>query len=170
MTSDLLILVDEHDNQIGTEEKLKAHVDGSLHRAFSIFIFNNKKELLLQKRAFTKYHCPGLWTNTCCSHPRPNETTMAAAHRRLQEEVGFNTDLQEIFSFIYNVPLSNGLIEHEFDHVFIGVYEGAIEPNPEEVDQTRWISHDALEFEVKNNPEAFTPWFLLCYSKVIHML
>lgn len=165
-----VILVDENDTEIGTEEKIKAHEKGLLHRAFSIFIFNSKKELLLQQRALSKYHSAGLWTNTCCSHPSPNELTLRAAHRRLQEEMGFDTDLKELFSFTYNVAMQNGLIEHEFDHVFLGFYEGKVVTNPAEVERFLWINRQALEEKIKKEAHTFTPWFLLCYSNVMNYL
>jgi isopentenyl-diphosphate delta-isomerase len=167
ITLENLILVDQDDNQIGVEEKLKAHKEGKLHRAFSIFIFNSNKELLLQKRALRKYHCPGLWTNTCCSHPRPGESTANAARRRLKEEMGFDTQLQEIFSFIYKKDLENGLIEHEYDHVFVGVYDGMIEANSTEVEEYRYARIDDLKKEVHDTYKNFTPWFLICYDRVI---
>ncbi|MCD6367805.1 MAG: isopentenyl-diphosphate Delta-isomerase [Candidatus Aenigmarchaeota archaeon] len=162
-----VILVDENDNEIGTEEKIKAHQNGGkLHRAFSILVLNSKGELLIQKRASDKYHCPGLWSNTCCSHPRPGETVEEAAHRRLMEECGFDTDLREIFSFIYKIDFDNGLTEREFDHVLIGKYDGEIHPNPEEVEECRWIDMKALKREVENDPEKFTPWFRLILERI----
>jgi len=128
-----VVLVNELDHEIGLMEKMEAHEKALLHRAFSVFVFNAKGELLLQQRAFEKYHSGGLWTNTCCSHPRPNETVLDAANRRLMEEMGFQTPLQKVFDFIYQAAFSNGLTEHEFDHVFIGHYEGEILPDPQEV-------------------------------------
>lgn len=161
-----VILVDEKDNEIGTEEKMKAHQNGGkLHRAFSILIFNSKNETLLQRRALKKYHCPGLWSNTCCSHPRPGETVLEAAHRRLKEECGFDTDLKEIFSFIYKVNFDNGLTEWEFDHVLVGKYDSEVKPNPDEVEECKWIEMEKLKKEVEKNPEKFTPWFRLILQK-----
>jgi isopentenyl-diphosphate delta-isomerase len=155
-----VILVDELDNEIGTEDKLKAHQSGGrLHRAFSVFIFNSKHELMLQKRAGTKYHSGGLWTNTCCSHPRPGETTLAAARRRLQEEMGFDTELKEIFSFIYRAELDQGLTEHELDHVLIGFYDEAPQVSPDEAAAWQWISLDDLLIDIKKHSENYTEWF-----------
>ena len=164
-----IILVDEKDNVIGHEEKLKAHLyGGKLHRAFSIFIFNSKKEMLLQFRSIKKYHFGGLWTNTCCSHPRKDEELEKAAHRRLKEEFGFDTELKEIFSFTYkHRDEKTGLTEHEFDHVFIGTYDGEPNPNPNEIDDYKWISLDKLEKDVSENPEKYTPWFKIALDKVV---
>lgn len=164
--SELVILVDEKDNQIGVEEKLKAHQEGTLHRAFSIFILNSKKELLLQRRAFGKYHSPGLWTNTCCSHPRPDETVLASAHRRLREEMGFDCDLSEIFTFQYKVSFDNGLTEHELDHVIVGSYEKDPIPNLAEVAEYKWVNIFSLEESIEKNPELYTEWLKICYQKV----
>ena len=161
-----VILVDTNDVSIGTEEKMAAHRAGKLHRAFSIFVFNNKREVMLQQRASTKYHCPGLWTNTCCSHPRPGEETSAAAERRLKEEMGFVTELKEIFSFTYRVEFDNGLTEHEFDHVFIGRYDGEPILNPAEAEAWRWVSLPALEKEMEAEPEQFTYWLKECFEQL----
>lgn len=159
---DFVILVDEQDNSIGTAEKLEAHQNGGkLHRAFSVLVFNDKGETMLQRRAASKYHCPGLWTNTCCSHPRPDETTLAAASRRLQEEMGFVCPLEEKFSFLYKAEFSNGLTEHEFDHVFIGRYNDDPVLNPVEADDWKWVSIDDLVQEMEQNPDAFTPRFTI---------
>ncbi|MHA2105345.1 MAG: isopentenyl-diphosphate Delta-isomerase [Candidatus Hodarchaeales archaeon] len=159
-----VILVDEKDNKKGEEEKLKAHEKGLLHRAFSIFVFNSKNELLLQQRAFHKYHSKGLWTNTCCSHPRSTETLEEAVNRRLEEEMGFITNLKEIFDFIYKAQVEN-LIEHEFDHVFIGNYEGEVTPNPEEVHDFKWVTKNELETDAKNHPEKYTEWFKIIINE-----
>lgn len=164
---DRVILVDRLGREIGTEEKLKAHRGGKLHRAFSIFIFNAKGELLLQKRAETKYHSGGLWTNTCCSHPRPGESHYCAARRRLKEEMGFDSELTEFFSFIYHTKLDNNLFEHELDHVFVGNYDGHPVPNPDEVDDWKWINIDSLERDVGENPDRYTHWFKLILNRVI---
>ncbi len=161
-----VILVDNQDNEIGTEEKIAAHEKALLHRAFSILIFNSKGEMLLQQRALGKYHAGGLWTNACCSHPNPGESVEDAIHRRLQEENGFDTPLTKETEFIYNVPVSNGLTEHEYLHVYRGVYDGDIHINPEEAAAVRWISADALREEVAQNKERFTPWFLLLLERV----
>lgn len=164
---DEVILVDDKDNQIGTKEKLKAHEDADLHRAFSIFIFNNKGDVMLQRRAITKYHSGGLWTNTCCSHPRPNETTDKAAHRRLREEMGFDCPLTEVFSFIYKVPLDHGLTEHEFDHVFTGIFEDTPIINGDEVEEWKWISPADLIEDMETRPKAYTFWFNLVAKDVL---
>lgn len=164
-----VILVNEKDQEIGTMEKMEAHEKGVLHRAFSVFIMNDKKEMLLQKRAFSKYHSPGLWTNACCSHPAPGETTLASAGRRLNEEMGFDCVLTEIGSFTYKTTFSNNLTEHEFDHVLLGVYNGPINPDPCEVEEYKWISIEALNQELQK-PEEFTFWFHLAYPLVTKYL
>lgn len=161
-----VILVNEKDKKIGTEEKMKAHQEGKLHRAFSVLIFNKKGEMLIQKRAKTKYHSGGLWTNTCCSHPRPKETLKKAVKRRLKEEMGIECkDLKKIFSFIYKVKVGN-LIEHEFDHVFLGKFEGNPKPNKKEVEDWKWISPKELKREMKKNPQKYTPWFKIILKKM----
>ena len=163
-----VILVNGQDVQIGTEEKMKAHELGLLHRAFSIFIFNSAGEMLLHERAKTKYHSGGLWTNACCSHPRENESIEAAAHRRLQEEFGFDCPLKELFSFTYKAELDKGLTEHEFDHVLIGTYDGPIEkPNPAEIDNWCFIKIKDLIDELKDRPELFTAWFKIAVDEVL---
>lgn len=159
MNEDLVILVDKNDVQQGTMPKLEAHQKGALHRAFSILVFNHKNEFLLQQRAIGKYHSEGLWTNTCCSHPKPGEDTIDAAHRRLREEMGFNCDLSHGFSFLYNSPLDNHLVEHEFDHVYFGKYDGSLAPDPKEVMNTRWISFGSLQDQLAVTPHHFTYWF-----------
>lgn len=163
---EFVVLVDEQDNAIGKMEKQQAHVEGALHRAFSIFIFNSEKKMLLQKRASSKYHCGGLWTNTCCSHPRENESLQDAANRRLQEEMGMNCELKPIFSFVYKAEFENGLIEHEFDHVFFGETNQIPELNLDEVEEFKYIGVDELQAEVKDKPESFTPWFLIALDRV----
>ncbi len=165
--AEMLILVDENDRQIGTEEKIKAHEEGKLHRAFSIFIFNSKGEMLLQKRAKTKYHSGGLWTNTCCSHPRDGERIEEAVHRRLKEEMGFDCELEEKFHFIYKVKLDHGLTEHEFDHVFVGKYDGEVKPNPEEADDFKWINMETLKKDLEEHPENYTEWFKIAIQKFL---
>ncbi len=163
----LVVLVDESDREIGTEEKMKAHSNGGkLHRALSIFIFNGKGETMLQKRASTKYHTPGKWTNTCCSHQMPGESTIDAAHRRLKEEMGFDCELREAFNFPYTADVGKGLTEKEYDHIVFGSYEKEPEPNPEEVGDWRWVSLADLKSEIKANPEAFTPWLRLMVNDV----
>ena len=156
---DILILVDEKDNFQGYMGKEEAHIKGIKHRAFSIFVFNYKKELLLQQRALHKYHTPGLWANTCCSHPRYGETTDSAVHRRLPEEMGFDCELTHIYEMSYEVKFDNCIIENEYDHVYIGRYEKDPEVNPEEVQSFRWISLPDLMAEMEDEPEKYTFWF-----------
>jgi len=156
---ELLVLVDENDQEIGSMEKMEVHQKGLLHRAFSILIFNSKNEILLQQRALDKYHSGGLWTNTCCSHPRINETTLQAANRRLKEEMGFTTELKEEFSFIYRAELDGNMIEHELDHVFFGNFEGDIHFNKEEVNDFKWVSLPDLMNDVEKSPSSYTEWF-----------
>lgn len=166
MLKEEVILVNQNDEAIGIMEKLEAHQKGLLHRAFSIFIFNDTKQLLLQRRALTKYHSAGLWTNTCCSHPRPNETTSDAANRRLFEEMGMHTQLIHNTSFIYKTKFDNGLIEHEFDHVYFGTSNASPLINKEEVDSFKWIAIDELKNEIQLNPTAFTSWFKIAVAKL----
>ena len=156
-----VILVDDNDSEIGTMEKLEAHKNGgTLHRAFSILVFDSSgSNTLLQLRARSKYHAGGLWTNTTCSHPRPGEETLAAAHRRLKEEMGFDTELRDVFSFIYRADVGGGLTEYEYDHVFCGVYEGSVAPNPDEADGYAWVSWDFFKDDVVRRPQLYTPWF-----------
>lgn len=161
-----VILVNEKDEPIGTMEKIEAHRKAVLHRAFSVFIFNSKGEMLLQQRALNKYHSAGLWTNACCSHPIPGEATADAAHRRLQEELGFNTSLEKIFEFTYQTAFDNGLIEHEFDHVFAGVYEQRISPNPDEVHDVCYKSLDDIQQSLQTHPQKYTSWFHIAFPKV----
>lgn len=161
-----IILVNKNDKEIGTGEKMKVHQDGKLHRAFSIFVFNSKNEMLLQKRARTKYHCGGLWTNTCCSHPRKGELLEEATHRRLQEEMGFDCELKEIDDFIYKAEFNNGLTEHEYDHVFTGKFDSEPNINPEEAEDYKWINLKELKKEIKKNPESFTVWFKIAMEKI----
>lgn len=156
---EIIICVDKNDNEVGHIEKMNAHIKGLLHRALSIFIFNEKNELLLQKRYSGKYHSPGLWTNTCCTHPNKDESTDDAAIRRLQEEMGFSCDLKEVFSFMYYIKFDNDLIEHEFDHVYFGRYSNEISINPLEVEDYKWISLDNIKVDLKTNPDNYTFWF-----------
>jgi isopentenyl-diphosphate delta-isomerase len=158
-----VILVNEQDEEVGVMEKMAAHEQALLHRAFSVFIFNKKGEMLLQQRAFEKYHSPGLWTNACCSHPFPGESTEAAATRRLMEELGFTTSLKKAFHFTYKAPFDNGLTEYEFDHVYVGQYNGEFTLNPEEVSACRFVELPSLEMDIKKNPASYTAWFLLAY-------
>lgn len=161
-----VILVDEQDNAIGTMGKMEVHEKAVLHRAFSIFIFNDKGEMLLQKRADNKYHSAGLWTNTCCSHPRPGEDTQTAALKRLQEEMGFTTALSKAFSFIYKAPFDNGLTEHEYDHVFTGIYNGLVYPNPQEVSDYCYQPVEAIKDNIKMQPAHFTEWFKIALPRL----
>jgi isopentenyl-diphosphate delta-isomerase len=154
-----VILVDELDNEIGTMPKLEAHQKNQLHRAFSVFIWNSKNEMLLQKRASSKYHSPNLWTNACCSHPRQNESTIDAAHRRLQEEIGITTKLTHSFQFIYQIAFENNLFENELDHVFIGKYDATPALNLDEVSEYRWVRMEDLQKEIEQAPSTFTYWF-----------
>ena len=167
---EFVVLVDESDQELGVMEKHQAHVAGVLHRAFSVFVFNSTGELLLQQRAADKYHSPLLWTNTCCSHPRKNETYLEAAHRRLQEEMGFDCKLEEKFHFIYKAQLGERLFEHELDHVFVGYFDGPISINPEEVEDTKWISMEEMELDMKNNPENYTIWFRIIFDEYLAKL
>jgi isopentenyl-diphosphate delta-isomerase len=161
-----VILVDELDNAIGTMEKMEAHEKGLLHRAFSVFIFNGKGELLLQQRALTKYHSAGLWTNTCCSHPRPNETVLNAAKRRLTEEMGLNCEVDHKTSFIYKTDFDNGLTEHEFDHVFFGHYDQDPIINPEEVENFVWMDVNKIMNDIEKNPKKYTSWFKIAMKNL----
>lgn len=165
-----VILVDSNDHPLGTMEKLEAHQKGLLHRAFSVFIRNDEGKILLQKRAVSKYHSPELWTNACCSHPFPGETTLSAAKRRLYEEMGFSCELQEVASFTYHTSFPNGLIEHEFDHILIGDYTGKVVPNPEEVCEYKWLFPSEIDLLLEENEKDFTFWFLIAYPRVRDIL
>ncbi|MEM7162347.1 MAG: isopentenyl-diphosphate Delta-isomerase [Bacteroidota bacterium] len=162
-----VILVDRDDRPLGKMEKMEAHEKGLLHRAFSIFLFNKKAELMLQQRAYSKYHSGGLWTNTCCSHPRADEELESATSRRLQEELGISAEVTKAFSFIYRAELDKKLIEHEFDHVFLGEFDGIPVLNKEEVADFRYISKKELEEELAQNPDKFTEWFKIALPEVI---
>jgi len=165
-----VLLVDEHDHFIGRMEKIEAHEKGLLHRAFSVFVYNDNGELLMQKRAYSKYHTPGLWTNTCCSHQREGETNVEAGKRRLQEEMGFTTDLEDQFSFIYKAPFSNGLTEHEYDHILTGHFNGIPNPNPNEVAEWKWMKLDEIEKDIEEQPENYTAWFKILLEKYLEKL
>lgn len=158
-TEIIIPLVNEKDEIIGSGEKLQVHQLGLLHRAFSVLIFDDKGRLLLQQRASVKYHSPSLWTNSCCGHPNIGEDMQTAAERRLQEEMGFTVPLEYLFTFKYKASFTNGLTEHEIDHVYKGIYSGAFTPNPEEVDAIEWVDLEHLQSEIKNKPENFTVWF-----------
>lgn len=170
MNKELVILVDELDNQIGLMEKMEAHEKGLLHRAFSVFVFDSQGRFLLQRRAFEKYHSGGLWTNACCSHPRDGETIEEAAKRRLNEELGFITDVEEQFSFIYNRKLDKGLTEHEYDHVLFAKYEGKMDLNPAEVAEVKYVDLDVLKKDLMQHPNDYTEWFKICFNEVLEKL
>lgn len=170
MISNHIILVNEHDEALATMEKLEAHRKGLLHRAFSVFIINTKGEMLLHQRASHKYHSGGLWTNACCSHPIPGEDVEAAAHRRLQEEMGFDCPLQKLFTFTYHATFDNGLIEHEYDHVFLGAFDGDVIPNTEEVEEYGFFSPQEIARQIRETPERFTYWFKMAYPTVLEHL
>lgn len=161
-----VILVDETDRPMGTMGKMEVHQKALLHRAFSVFIFNEKGEMLLQKRAANKYHSAGLWTNACCSHPRPGTNTMEAAVQRLQEEMGFVTVLEKVFDFIYKTPFDNGLTEHEFDHVFVGTYGGSIDPDPMEVADFCFMPVDEIKRSMQSHADKYTAWFKIAFPKI----
>jgi len=163
---DDVILVDEHDTQIGTEAKMPAHFSGKLHRAFSVFIFHPDGRIMLQQRALSKYHSGGLWTNTCCSHPRPGEDVAAAAHRRLHEEMGFDCGLKHRFAFIYKAQLDRGLTEHEYDHVFSGHFDGAPEINSHEAASWRWAEPVDVDREMTSHPDNYTVWFRIAWREL----
>lgn len=162
-----VVLVNERDEELGLMEKMEAHEKALLHRAFSVFVFNRQGELLLQQRALDKYHSGGLWTNTCCSHPRPNELVADAASRRLQEEMGFETPLEKVFDFIYQASFDNGLTEHEFDHVFVGYYDGDIHVNPDEVNDYTFRSMESIQESLLKHDGLFTAWFEIIFPRVM---
>jgi isopentenyl-diphosphate delta-isomerase len=164
MSKEKVILVDENDTQVGLMPKLEAHQKGLLHRAFSIFIFNSNHQLLLQKRAISKYHSGGLWNNTCCSHPREGEETINAANRRLIEEMGIKTNLRKVFDFIYKAELDNELTENEFDHVFYGIYNEDPIINTEEADDFKWIDMETLNNDIAINGQNYTVWFKIAFD------
>jgi len=159
MINDFVILVNKNDKKIGLMPKMEAHKKGALHRAFSVFIFNNKNELMIQKRNINKYHSPGLWTNTCCSHQKDGESNISAGKRRLLEEMGFCVELNEVGSFIYNVGVDNGLIEHELDYILVGKYNGNVKINSDEVDNWKWMSLDNIKDDIRIRSKNYTEWF-----------
>lgn len=165
MREEQVILVTPEDQVIGTMPKLEAHEKAELHRAFSVFVLNDKGETMLQQRAAHKYHSPLLWTNTCCSHQRLGETNIEAGKRRLREEMGFETDLRELFSFIYKAPFDNGLTEHELDHVLLGYYSGSPEINPEEVAAWKWMGLEEIRQDLEDSPEQYTAWFRIIFNR-----
>lgn len=160
-----MILVNQNDEEIGTMPKMEAHEKAVLHRAFSVFIMNAKGETMLQQRAAEKYHSPLLWTNTCCSHQRLGESNIEAGKRRLQEEMGFQTDLKELFSFIYKAPFANGLTEHELDHVMMGFFEGDPQINKEEVANWKWMRPEDIKKDIQSSPHEYTAWFKIIFDK-----
>jgi isopentenyl-diphosphate delta-isomerase len=165
-----VILVNENDSVVGYMEKMEAHRLGLLHRAFSVFVFNAKGELMLQKRAKSKYHSGGLWTNTCCSHPRSNETVVEAAKRRMQEEMGFVCEVEEKFSFVYKAKLDNELTEHEYDYVLFGNYNEAPKLNPEEAESYRFMSIEEVKKQITEHPQNYTEWFKICFPRVFELI
>lgn len=170
MTEEQVILVNENNEQVGTMPKLEAHEKAMLHRAFSVFVFNDRDELLLQQRAANKYHSPLLWTNTCCSHQRIGESNIEAGKRRLFEEMGFVTELKNVFSFIYKAPFDNGLTEHELDHVMIGSYNEKPEINLEEVGDFKWMTLEAVKTDIEEQPEVYTAWFKIIFKEYYQRL
>ncbi len=165
MKEEEVILVNQKNEQIGTMPKMEAHEKALLHRAFSVFIVNDDGEIMLQQRAASKYHSPLLWTNTCCSHQRVGESNLDAGKRRLQEEMGFEAELKELFSFIYKAPFENGLTEHEYDHVMIGNFNTEPKINPEEVEDWKWMSPDLVKKDIADNPKEYTVWFKIIFEK-----
>ena len=163
-----VILVDEQDNPIGLMEKHAAHIEPHLHRGFSLFLFNSKCVLLMQQRALSKYHSPGLWTNTCCSHPRAGETLAEATSRRLMEEMGMTCEMHEVYTFIYKAPVGQGLTEHEFDHVFIGQSDDIPQINHEEVESWKYMRIDELKNDIQLHPEHYTEWFKITFEEMTH--
>lgn len=170
MTEEKVILVNEQDEQIGLMPKMEAHEKALLHRAFSVFILNKNNEIMLQQRAAKKYHSPLLWTNTTCSHQREGESNIQAGTRRLKEEMGFTTELKELFSFIYKAPFDNGLTEHELDHVMIGYYDDVPNINTAEAESWKWMSIDAVKQDMQTNPEIYTVWFRIIFDEFYHFL
>ncbi|HDZ03664.1 hypothetical protein LCGC14_0128490 [marine sediment metagenome] len=165
MKEEQVILVNQNNEQIGTMPKMEAHEKAVLHRAFSVFIINDKGEIMLQQRAASKYHSPLLWTNTCCSHQRVGESNIEAGKRRLQEEMGFQAELKELFSFIYKAPFDNGLTEHEYDHVMLGSFNSEPNINLEEVEAWKWMSPELVKEDISNNPDEYTAWFKIIFEK-----
>jgi len=170
MPEEHVILVNENDEQIGLMPKMEAHEKAILHRAFSVFIFNDAHELMLQQRALSKYHSPGLWTNTCCSHQRDGESNLQAGTRRLQEEMGFITPLSETTSFIYKAPFDNGLTEHEYDHIMVGTYNQAPALNEEEVANWKWMPLEEVRQDIQDQPQQYTEWFKIIFDKFYEYL
>ncbi|MFT4646144.1 MAG: isopentenyl-diphosphate delta-isomerase [Urechidicola sp.] len=170
MVEEQVILVDTNDNQIGLMPKMEAHEKAVLHRAFSVFIFNDSGELMLQQRASEKYHSPLEWTNTCCSHQRDGETSLDAGKRRLKEEMGFECELEEIFTFIYKAPFENGLTEHELDHVMIGKYNESPIINKDEVEAYTWMTLEEVKVDMELQPKVYTAWFRIIFDKYYNFI
>lgn len=170
MKEEQVILVNQNDEPIGLMDKMEAHEKAVLHRAFSVFILNGQNEVMLQQRASHKYHSPLLWTNTCCSHQRAKETNIEAGKRRLKEEMGFETELKELFHFIYKAPFDNGLTEHELDHVMIGYFNDEPKINEDEVASWKWMSIEAIKQDMLQNPEIYTVWFKIIFDEFYHYL
>ena len=170
MIEEKVILVDINDEPIGLMDKMAAHEQALLHRAFSVFVLNDKNEVMLQQRASQKYHSPLLWTNTCCSHQRAGESNIQAGKRRLEEEMGFKTELKELFHFIYKAPFDNGLTEHELDHVMIGYSNLEPKINPEEVESWKWMKIEDIKTDMEIHPEIYTVWFKIIFDKFYHYL
>ena len=170
MKKEYVILVDTADRELGTMEKMEAHEKAILHRAFSVFIFNDRGELMLQQRAAHKYHSPLLWTNSCCSHQRQGESNIEAGKRRLREEMGFEVDLDEKFHFVYKAEFDNGLTEHELDHVMVGYYNGEPTINPEEVASWKWINMEVLQQDMQDHPQDYTAWFKIIFDRFVEFL
>ena len=170
MKEEQVVLVNEQDEPVGVMNKMEAHEKAVLHRAFSVFVLNDKNEVMLQQRAHHKYHSPLLWTNTCCSHQRAGETNIEAGKRRLFEEMGFKAELKELFHFIYKAPFDNGLTEHELDHVMIGYYSGEPVINDDEVESWKWMTIEAIKNDMILNPEAYTVWFKIIFDEFYHYL
>lgn len=166
MSAEYVVLVDEEDKEIGAMEKLQAHREGKLHRAVSVIIFNSKKQMLLQRRAEAKYHSAGAWSNACCSHPRPGETTLDAAKRRLYEEMGIRCELQKMFDLTYDIPLHNNLTEHEFDHVYAGICNDIPLPDPSEVSEWKYADVAQIKEEMQQDPSRFSEWFRLIMDRL----
>ncbi|MGJ8685288.1 MAG: isopentenyl-diphosphate Delta-isomerase [Nonlabens sp.] len=165
MMKEQVILVNEHDEKVGLMEKIEAHEKALLHRAFSVFLINDKNEILLQQRALSKYHSPGLWTNTCCSHQRDGESNIEAGKRRLMEEMGMTADLEELFHFIYIAPFDNGLTEHELDHVMVGNSNEDPNINPDEVASFKWMTANDIKKDIAAQPDIYTAWFKIIFDK-----
>ena len=165
-----VLLVNRQDEVIGIEDKMRAHLLGTLHRAFSVFVINSAGKLLLQRRAATKYHSRNLWSNTCCGHPRPEETIARASRRRLREEMGLELNLKEVFSFVYRANLEDGLIENEYNHVLVGVFEGVPKPDPAEISEWRWVDLQEVSGDLKKNPANYTYWFRISFDRFLRVL